>query len=144
MPDSVSKMPDSVSKMPDSASKMPESPQPTAAHASQAASRRYHGLPQEAVQEIAAFFGVSLAKEAFGPDPTMPLYVVEHRGPNGNLSLRCWPRLNRLDISCGPHAWIARDIAELEVITGMEMIFRTKGGALLTVSAEGDVLLSSR
>ena len=63
------------------------------------------------------------------------------RGPIGNVRLLCWPGLDRVDVTCGAHAWIAKQIAETEIIDGLEVIFRTREGATLLVACTGDVLL---
>ena len=100
----------------------------------------YPGLPPEAVADIAALFNAEPTRAQFskGIDP---VYEISHRGPNGNLRLALWPSLARVDATVGPHAWIARNISETEIIPNLEVIFRLPNHGLLTASLTGQILM---
>ena len=107
------------------------------------ARRRYAGLPQAAVEGITALFGVVAVEEPYAPQPGEPAYALTHRGPSGTVRLVCWPSLARADVTCGPHAWVAKGIAETEIIDGVEVIFRLAGGGMLFVATNGRVMMVS-
>ena len=102
---------------------------------------RYGGLPNAAVHHIATLFGTEAQVEPYTPEEGTKVYALRFRGPSGSLRLLCWPSLQRVDVTCGPHTWIARSIRETEIIDGLEVIFRFKGGGTLFVALTGDVLM---
>ncbi len=103
--------------------------------------QRFDGLPKDAVDAIARLFNVSAAVEPYEPAPHQPVYAIHYRSPSGTLRLVCWPSLARLDLTCGPHAWIVKGIVETEVIDGLEAIVRSADGGMLFVALNGDVMM---
>ena len=115
-----------------------------AAHPSRAPLKHresFDGVSTEAVQAVAALFGVEASTEPYEPAEGEPVFAIEHRGEPGNLRLVLWPSLARVDAHCGPHTWVAKGIVETEVIDGLEVIFRTADGATLFAALAGDVLM---
>lgn len=119
----------------------PEAPRKPEAAGTARLRTQYEGLPPAAVKAIAALFCVGVEQESFAEPPDAPAYSVLVRGPIGNVRLLCWPGLNRVDVTCGAHAWIAKQVSETEIIDGLEVIFSTRDGATLLVACTGDVLL---
>lgn len=105
--------------------------------------RRYSGLPEEAVEGIAALFQSAVTREPYSPGGNAPVYAIGHRSETGTLRLLCWPSLCRVDVTCGPHAWVVKSIVETEVIPGVEVVFRMAAGGMLFVGVHGDVLMVS-
>ena len=103
----------------------------------------FSGLPHEAVTAVGALFGAKVVREPYEPGPGEPVYALRHRSATGTLRLICWPSLARVDVTCGPHAWVAKGIAETEVIAGLEVIFHFTAGATMFVGLGGDVLMVS-
>ena len=103
----------------------------------------FAGLPAESVPAIAALFGATPREEPYAPSPAEPVYAIEHRGEPGNLQLVLWPSLGRVDVACGPHSWIGRDVVETEIIPDLEVIFRLRDRGLLAVAVSGQVLMVS-
>ncbi len=108
-----------------------------------AAAYRYDGLPAGAVPAIAALFGVEARLQQDGQPRVGPIWSIEHRSENGNLRLLLWPQLARVDVTCGPHSWIARAITKTEVLPGIEVIFRLQSDGLLTVAPTGHVVMAA-
>ena len=110
--------------------------------------QRFRGLSQEAVTAIGELLGVEAKREPYEPGPGEPVYALRHRSETGTLRLVCWPSLARVDVTCGPHAWIAKAIKETEVIAGLEVIFRfgegsPEEGGTMFVGVGGDVMMVS-
>ena len=83
----------------------------------------FTGLPDTAVAEIAALFGAEAQLQLADHPTSGPLWRIEHRSENGNLRLLLWPAIARVDVTCGPHTWIARGVSETHVLAGIEAIF---------------------
>ena len=105
----------------------PEAPRKPEAAGTARLRTQYEGLPPAAVKAIAALFCVGVEQESFAEPPDAPAYSVRVRGPIGNVRLLCWPGLNRVDVTCGAHAWIAKQVSETEIIDGLEVIFLDAG-----------------
>lgn len=94
--------------------------------------QRFDGVGREAVEAIAQLLDVEAVREPYEPAPGEAVYAIRHRSETGTLRLVLWPSLARVDVSCGPHAWVAKAVRETEVIAGLEVIFRfgrAEGGA---------------
>ena len=118
--------------------------------------QRFDGVCREAVEAIAQLLDVEAVLEPYEPGPGEAVYAIRHRSETGTLRLVLWPSLARVDVSCGPHAWVAKSVRETEVIAGLEVIFhfgRPEGGAedeaegppdgTLFVGVGGDVMMVS-
>ncbi len=103
----------------------------------------FPALSEEVAQAVAALFEVEMRVEPYEPAEGEPVYAIDHRGPIGNVRLLLWPSLARVDVHCGPHSWIAKQVVECEVIDGLEVIFRTASGGMLFAAVTGDVLMVS-
>lgn len=83
-------------------------------------------LSAEAVEGIARLFGVAAQHEPYTPDGT-PVYRLDLGGRADGVKLVLWPSLNRVDVSSvGDHAWVLKDVGEVEVIDGVEVVFRPR------------------
>jgi len=82
------------------------------------------GISREATEAIAALFQTDATREPYEPELGAAVYAVRHRSEKGTLRLVLWPSLGRVDVTCGPHAWVAKSVRETEVISGLEVIFR--------------------
>ncbi len=91
-----------------------------------------------AVGAIARLFGVEAAVEPYTPDGS-PVYRVEPGGAADGIRIVIWPSLRRVDVtSAGDHAWVMKSVASVEVIQGVEVIFRPVGfEGFLFVSVNG-------
>ena len=101
----------------------------------------FERLPVEAAHAIAALFGAEARLQQEGQPKIGPIWAVEHRSENGNLRLLLWPQIARVDVTCGPHTWIARGIRETEIINDVEVIFRFQSDGMLTVAPSGHVVM---
>lgn len=98
----------------------------------------YPSLTAEAVQSIARLFGTETVVEPYTPDGT-PVYRLTLNGGADGVKLILWPSLQRVDVSSvGDHAWVMKDIGEIEVIDGVEVVFRPRDfPGFLFVSVNG-------
>jgi hypothetical protein len=84
----------------------------------------YPQLTDEAVHAVARLFGVDAAVEPYTPDGT-PVYRLTLGGRADGVKLVLWPSLGRVDVSSvGDHAWVMKSVGEVEVIDGVEVVFR--------------------
>ena len=103
----------------------------------------YDGLPAEAVAEIGALFGAEPRLQQDDHDQIGAIWSVARRSENGNLRLLLWPRIARVDVTCGPHSWVVRGVLRTEVLDGLEVIFRFGANGLLTVHPSGHAVMVS-
>ena len=103
----------------------------------------HEGLPAEAIAEIGALFGSEARLQQDDQDGVGAIWSVERRSENGNLRLLLWPRIARVDATCGPHSWIVRGVRRTEVIDGLEVIFRFGANGLLSVHRSGHAMMVS-
>lgn len=112
----------------------------------------FSGVSREAIESIARLFQTPATQEPYEPAPGEAVYAVRYRSETGTLRLVLWPSLARVDVTCGPHAWVAKSVRETEVIAGLEVIFRFGGPAgdaddadqpagTMFVGVGGDVLM---
>ncbi len=103
---------------------------------------RFSGVTLDGVQAVASLFGVPAERQAYAPpDDSDGVWAVHHRGEPGNLRVLLWPSLNRIDVTCGPHMWIARGVDELEILEDVELIARFGDGGVLTAAVSGQVMM---
>lgn len=95
-------------------------------------------LDVDAVRAIASFFEVEPVVEPYTPDGA-PVFRLTLTGGADGISLVLWPSLRRVDVtSTGNHAWVLKDVGAVEVIDGVEVVFRPRlGTGFLFVSANG-------
>lgn len=108
----------------------------------------FAGVSREAIDAIATLFGVEAVLEPYEPAQDEAVYAIRHRSETGTLRLVLWPSLARVDVTCGPHAWVAKAVRETEVIAGLEVIFRFGLGddqpeGTMFVGMGGDVMMVS-
>ena len=106
-----------------------------------AATTSYDALPPEAIPQIAALFGAEPRLMQDDQPEIGPIWSVARRSENGNLRLLLWPQLARVDLTCGPHSWIARGIQRTELIQDLEVIFRFGENGLLTIAPSGHAVM---
>jgi hypothetical protein len=69
-------------------------------------------------------FGTEPVVEPYTPDGE-PVYRLNLNGAADGVSLVLWPSLNRVDVSItGNHGWVLRNVAAVDVVPGVEVIFR--------------------
>jgi hypothetical protein len=102
------------------------------------AKTHFESLDEEAVGAIAALFDARPRIEPYSPDGT-PVYRVELQGKGDGVKLILWPSLQRVDVSSGgEHSWVLKNVGQVEVIAGVEVVFRPKDGeGYLFVSING-------
>lgn len=100
--------------------------------------RKFEALDDEAVYAIARLFDVEPAVEPYSPDGS-PVYRLTLPGAADGVTLVIWPSLGRVDVtSTGNHAWVLKGIGSVEVIEGVEVVFRPAGyEGFLFVSVNG-------
>jgi hypothetical protein len=101
---------------------------------------RFSQLDDEAVDAIARLFGAMAEREPYSPDGS-PVYRVRAPGAADGTSLVLWPSLRRVDVtSTGNHAWVLKNVGDIEVIDGIEVVFHpAEGRGFLFVSVNGFV-----
>lgn len=83
-------------------------------------------LNHDAVEAIARLFGVDATVEPYSPDGTA-VYRVTLVGKADGVRLILWPSLRRVDVnSARDHAWVLKDVGEVQVVPGVEVIFRPR------------------
>jgi hypothetical protein len=101
------------------------------------AHRHFEALDEDAIAAIAAMFGTAAAVEPYTPDGS-PVYRLRLTGAADGVELVLWPSLHRVDVtSTKAHAWVLKDVGEVEVIEGVEVVFRpasTKGFLFVSVN----------
>ena len=101
-------------------------------------SRIFPSLDDDAIDAIGQLFGRGATVEPYTPDGT-PVYRLEPGGAADGLKLILWPSLNRVDVSsAGSHSWVLKNIGEVEILPGIEVIFRpAQGRGFLFVALNG-------
>jgi len=98
----------------------------------------FAALDDDAVDAIGRLFGVEPALEPYSPDGS-PVFRVSPGGAADGITLVLWPSLRRVDVSSTVHhGWVLKDVAAVEVIPGVEVVFRPADGrGYLFVSVNG-------
>ena len=98
----------------------------------------FDALDTAAVHAIAALFGAEPTIEPYTPDGG-PVYRITPGGAADGVSMVLWPSLRRVDVtSTGNHAWVMKNVASVEVIDGVEVVFHPTGiRGFLFVSVNG-------
>ncbi|HEX5370898.1 MAG TPA: hypothetical protein VFY10_15940 [Dehalococcoidia bacterium] len=97
-------------------------------------------LNRDAVDAIASLFGAAPVLEPYTPDGE-PVYRLTLTGRADGIEVLLWPSLARVDVSStGTHGWVLKDVGEIDVIEGVEVIFRPAAGrGFLFVAVNGFV-----
>lgn len=89
-----------------------------------AGKERFDALDDAAVAAVARLFGVGASVEPYSPDGA-PVYRVEPQGAADGVRIVMWPSLRRVDVtSVGDHAWVMKSVGRVEIIEGVEVVFR--------------------
>jgi len=104
---------------------------------------RFEGVSHEAAQAVASLLGAPLTVEPYCESADQPVFRIDHRSEQGNITLVVWPALARVDVRCGPHTWVAKEVSATEILDDVEAIFRMDAGGLLFVTTDGSVLMVS-
>jgi hypothetical protein len=104
------------------------------------ARRTFTRLNEEAVHAIGRLFRATAHLEPYSPDGS-PVYRMTMGGAADGIRLILWPSLNRVDVnSAGTHGWVLKDVGQVEVIEGVEVVFHPREGeGHLFVSVNGFV-----
>lgn len=102
--------------------------------------RTFARMDDEAIEAICSLFGTRAVVEPYSADGT-PVYRLSMTGPADGLSLVLWPSLSRVDVSStGEHSWVLKNVGEVDVIEGVEAVFRpNEGRGYLFVAVNGFV-----
>ncbi|MCK9520768.1 MAG: hypothetical protein M0R74_17350 [Dehalococcoidia bacterium] len=105
-----------------------------------ATTRTFEQLDTHAVQALGELFAVSPVVEPYTPDGS-EVYRLELRGAADGVRLILWPQLRRVDVtSTGNHAWVLKNVGQVELIEGVEAVFRpSEGQGFLFVAVNGFV-----
>ena len=100
--------------------------------------RTFAALDDDAVEAVATLFGVAAVAEPYSPDGT-PVYRITPGGAADGVAMVLWPSLRRVDVvSTGNHAWVLKNIGDVEIIPGVEVVFHpSEGRGFLFVSVNG-------
>lgn len=100
--------------------------------------QRFDGLTPQAVNAVAGLFGATAIVEPYSPDGTS-VYRLELPAAADGVNLVLWPSLSRVDVtSVGNHGWVMKNVGSVEVVPGVEAIFRpAEGKGYLFVSING-------
>ncbi|MGE0539371.1 MAG: hypothetical protein AB7R89_04260 [Dehalococcoidia bacterium] len=98
---------------------------------------------EAAIAEIAALLGVAACVEPYRVRDAAVYRLVL---PNASLGIEVgvivWPSLSRVDVHLGDCSMVYKGVTEVELIPGVEVIFRRTGAAgYLFVSVGGRVSL---
>lgn len=86
----------------------------------------FDSLDEQAVRAIAALFGVKPTVEPYTVAGA-PVYRIAAGGAADGITLMLWPALSRVDVNrAGEHSWVLKDVGRIEVVQGVEVIFRPR------------------
>ncbi len=100
--------------------------------------RTFDQLDHEAVKALGELFNAVPTVEPYTPDGT-EVYRLELTGAADGVRLILWPQLRRVDVtSAGSHAWVLRNVGQVDLIEGVEAVFRpSEGRGFLFVAVNG-------
>ncbi len=90
--------------------------------------------------DVKGFLTVALDHEPYSADGS-PVYRLSMTGAADGLQLVLWPSLSRVDVSsASDHSWVLKNVGEVDVIEGVEAVFRpAEGRGYLFVAVNGFV-----
>ena len=99
---------------------------------------------QEAVAIVAGVFGVVASLAPFQlPGGTVYQLTVDGANDRPAVLLTLWPTIRRLDV-IGPAATVVfTRIARVEIVAGVEVLFRRESSEYLIVTTAGKVIVRS-
>ena len=102
--------------------------------------RIFPQLDDAAVEAIAGQFAAVAHVEPYTPDGS-PVYRIDPGGAADGIRMILGPSLRRVDVSsAGSHSWVLKNIGEVEIIPGVEVVFRpSEGRGFLFVAVSGFV-----
>ena len=100
--------------------------------------RTFGSLNADAVRAIAALFAAEPAIEPYTPDG-QPVYLLTLTGAADGIQVVLWPSIARVDVSSnGTRGWVLKNVGEVDVIEGVEVVFRPiVGKGFLFVAVNG-------
>ncbi len=100
--------------------------------------QRFETLDETCVRAIGVLFGAEPSIEPYSPDGT-PVFRLCPAGAADGITMLLWPSLRRVDVtSTGSHAWVLKNIGDVEIIPGVEVVFHpAEARGFLFVSVNG-------
>ncbi|HXU22618.1 MAG TPA: hypothetical protein VN697_01190 [Tepidiformaceae bacterium] len=100
----------------------------------------FPALDRAAVHAIGALFETEPRIEPYTPDGE-PVYRLALAGAGDGVQVVLWPSLARVDVSStNSHAWVLKNVGAVDVIDGVEVVFRpSEGKGFLFVAVNGFV-----
>ncbi len=106
--------------------------------------QRFDDLDMPALEAIAALFETEPVRQEWNlPDDPIGVWEVLYRAETGNIRVLLWPAISRIDVTVGPHMWVVKGVAAVEVIEELEFIARFGEDGVLTVARSGHVVLTA-
>lgn len=105
-----------------------------------AAIRTFEQLDARTVEALGELFAVAPMVEPYSPDGS-EVYRLDLTGAADGVRLIVWPQLRRVDVaSTGNHAWVLKNVGQVDLIEGVEAVFRpAEGTGFLFVAVNGFV-----
>ena len=104
----------------------------------------FEGVSAEAITAAANLFECEAERQPFDlPNDDQGVWAVCYRAESGNIRVLLWPAIDRIDVAVGPHMWVVKDVREVEVINGLELIARFGQDGVLTVARSGQITLTT-
>ncbi len=102
--------------------------------------RTFTRLDEQAIDAICSLFATQAVVEPYSADGS-PVYRLSMTGAADGLQLVLWPSLSRVDVSsASDHSWVLKNVGEVDVIEGVEAVFRpAEGRGYLFVAVNGFV-----
>lgn len=100
--------------------------------------RTFPAIDDDAIDAIGQLFAAGATVEPYTPDGT-PVYKIEPGGAADGLKMILWPSLHRVDVSsAGSHSWVLKNVGAVEIVPGIEVVFRpSEGRGFLFVAVNG-------
>lgn len=109
---------------------------------SQSARRRRQRAPFDAgcLEEIASELRVPLCEEPYQVRGAK-VYRLQVRSAELGIEVKIvlWPSLARVDVYAGSVSIVFKDVSDVEILPGIEVLFHRAGGGHLFVTAAGGV-----
>lgn len=108
------------------------------------ASNRIRTVPydKEAVEAVAELFGVAAKLAPFQlPGGTVYQFTVAKGNDRPAVLLTLWPTIRRLDAITPSATVVCTRIARVDLVQGVEVIFRRDGGEYVIVTVGGKVIV---
>ena len=99
---------------------------------------------EAAVGEIARVLGTEARRAPYGVDG-VPAYqlTVRNRALDDEATVILWPGLRRVDVRLGDCSWVCKDVAEVLLYPGIEVMFRReRPRGYLFISVDGRVSMA--